>query len=325
MAAHRPAARGGGRGDRVPPHPARAAGRPQARAGRRPAARVGPLRGEVLDARHDGDGPQRRPQRPLRPRPGEPLRRPALRLGLLPPPGADVRQDRARDRRRGLRTAPGRRQAAQGLHQRSLSGRRRPRGPGRHVPASRARRDRLPLPAGPPRAADGRRGRGLPVVEHRPRPDLPAAGEDPRRPGDRRQHHVHGLRQPRGQLRHRRGVHPRPGHRPPRPVRRLPAEGAGRGRRRRHPQHAQPGRPRAPRQGLARRAPAHHEDAREPLPRPVRHRVHDRARQALDAADPGRQADRRGGLTDRRPAGRRGCHRPRHRGDPRHRAPARTA
>ena len=34
-------------------------------------------------------------------------------------------------------------------------------------------------------------------------------------------------------------------------------------------------------------------DARGALPRPVRHRVHRRARQALDAADPGRQAHRR--------------------------------
>ena len=36
---------------------------------------------------------------------------------------------------------------------------------------------------------------------------------------------------------HRRGVHPRPGHRRPGRVRRLPAERAGRGRRGRHPQH----------------------------------------------------------------------------------------
>ena len=35
------------------------------------------------------------------------------------------------------------------------------------------------------------------------------------------------------------------------------------------------------------------------LPRPVRHRVHHRARQALDAADPGRQAHRGGGVPDR--------------------------
>ena len=37
----------------------------------------------------------------------------------------------------------------------------------------------------------------------------------------------------------------------------------------------------------------HHADPGEPLPGPVRHRVHHRARQALDAADPGRQAHRR--------------------------------
>ena len=43
-----------------------------------------------------------------------------------------------------------------------------------------------------------------------------------------------------------------------------------------------------------------------PLPRPVRHRVHHRARQAVDAADPGRQAHRGGGVPDRHPAGRRG-------------------
>ena len=38
-------------------------------------------------------------------------------------------------------------------------------------------------------------------------------------------------------LRHRRRVHPRPGHRAAGRLRRLPAERAGRGRRRRHPQH----------------------------------------------------------------------------------------
>jgi pyruvate,orthophosphate dikinase len=46
--------------------------------------------------------------------------------------------------------------------------------------------------------------------------------------------------------------------------------------------------------------------AREPLPRPVRHRVHHRARQALDAADPGGQADRGGRVPHRDPARRRG-------------------
>ena len=43
----------------------------------------------------------------------------------------------------------------------------------------------------------------------------------------------------------------------------------------------------------------HHADARGALPRPVRHRVHHRARQAVDAADAGRQAHRGGRVPDR--------------------------
>ncbi len=62
----------------------------------------------------------------------------------------------------------------------------------------------------------------------------------------------------------------------------------------------------ATRPGQLRRADADHGHARRPLPRPVRHRVHHRARQAVDAADPGRQADRGGGVRHRHPAGRRG-------------------
>ena len=45
-----------------------------------------------------------------------------------------------------------------------------------------------------------------------------------------------------------------------------------------------------------------HAPARDALPRPVRHRVHRRARQAVDAADPGRQAHRRRRVPDRRPS-----------------------
>ena len=46
--------------------------------------------------------------------------------------------------------------------------------------------------------------------------------------------------------------------------------------------------------------------ARAPLPRHVRHRVHRRARQAVDAADARRQAHPRGGVPHRGPHGRRG-------------------
>ena len=63
-----------------------------------------------------------------------------------------------------------------------------------------------------------------------------------------------GVRQPRHGLRHRRRVHPRPGLGPAGHLRRLPAERAGRGRRRRHPQHVAAAGPRADRQAGVRRA-----------------------------------------------------------------------
>ena len=49
-----------------------------------------------LDAGHDGHGPQPRAQRRLRRGPRGPHRQRALRVGLLPPARADVRQRRAR-------------------------------------------------------------------------------------------------------------------------------------------------------------------------------------------------------------------------------------
>ena len=162
------------------------------------------------------------------------------------------------------------------------------------------------LPAGPARADGPRRPRRLRLVEHRPRHALPPPGAHPRRPRHRGQHLLDGVRQPRHGLRHRRRVHPRPGQRRAGRLRRLPAERPGRGRRRRHPQHRAAGRPGADRQEVLRRAAADHGDARGALPRPVRHRVHHRARQAVDAADPGRQAHRGGGVPHRHPARRPG-------------------
>ena len=126
-------------------------------------------------------------------------------------------------------------------------------------------------------------------------------------------------------LRHRRRVHPRPGHRRDRRLRRLPGQRPGRGRGGRHPQHRAAAGPGTARQEVVRRAARHHGHPGGPLPRPVRHRVHHRARQAVDAADPGRQAHRRGRLHHRRPAGRRGRHRPGRGAAPGHRQPARPA
>ena len=95
----RGAGRAAGAGDHGAAAP-RGRDRAAARCGRRPAAGERAVGGEVLHARDDGDRPQRRAQRLLGPRAGRGLRRRALRLGLLPPPDPDVRQDRARHRRR---------------------------------------------------------------------------------------------------------------------------------------------------------------------------------------------------------------------------------
>ena len=105
---------------------------------------------------------------------------------------------------------------------------------------------------------------------------------------------------------HRRRLHPRPEHRRARPLRRVPHERPGRGRRGRRPDGAED-RPDGDRHaGRLRRVPADRPAAREPLPRRPGPRVHDRARQALHAPDPLGQADRRGRREDRGRHGRRG-------------------
>ena len=179
------------------------------------------------------------------------------------------------------------------------------------------------VPSGPARA-DGPGGQGrLRLVEHRPGRALPPSGADPRGPRHRRQHPGDGLRQPRHDVGLRRLLHPRPGQRQPGRVRRLPPERPGRGRRRGHPQHRVAGRHGDDRQAVARRAARHHGQARGALPRHVRHRVHRRAGQALDAPDPRRQAHARGGVPDRGAHGRRGPHRHGRGAAPGHRRAAR--
>ncbi len=148
------------------------------------------------------------------------------------------------------------------------------------------RAGRTGLPDRPARADGPRRQSGVRLVERRPGDPVPAAGAHPRRPRYRRQHLLDGLRQHGPGLRDGRRVHPRPRVRPAGHLRRLPAERAGRGRRRRDPQHGAADRAGAHRQGVLRPASRNHGDAGEPLPRHVRHRVHDRAREAVDAADP---------------------------------------
>ena len=77
----------------------------------RPAAGLGPVGRRGEHARDDGDRPQRRPQRRVGAGPGRAVGQRALRLGLLPPPHPDVRQDGPRHRRRPLRARPRRGEA----------------------------------------------------------------------------------------------------------------------------------------------------------------------------------------------------------------------
>ena len=259
-----------------------------ARRRRRPAAGERAVGCQVLDAGDDGDRPQHRSQRRVGGGPGAAERRQAVRAGLLPAAAADVRLDRPGHRVRALRRRARRREAGPGHRERPRPRRRRAGRAGRDVQGDRARPRRPGVPAGPARAARPGDPRGLRLLEHRPRPALPPAGADPggprhggERPGD-------GLRQLRHGLRFRRRVHPRPGQRRAGRVRRLPAERPGRGRRGGDPQHGLAGRLRRGRPRVARRPDDDHGAAGAPLPRHVRHRVHRRARQALDAPDPGR-------------------------------------
>ena len=281
-----------------------------ARRRRRPAAGQRPLGRGVLDARDDGDGPQHRPQRRVRRRPR--ARRARTSGSRWTPTAGCCRCSAAPSSASTASTSPTRST--------------RPRTPRASPTTSTSTSttckalietfkglirehadDRVP--AGPARA-DGPGGpRRLRLVEHRPRRPLPPPGAHPRGPRHRRQHPGHGLRQPRHDQRLRRLLHPRPGLRRPGRVRRLPPERPGRGRGGGDPQHGVAGRHGRHRQAVARRAAGDHVHARAPLPRHVRHRVHRRAGQALDAADPGREAHPRGGVPDRGAHGRRGPHR----------------
>ena len=300
----------------------------QPRPARRPAARLGALRREVLHARDDGDRPQHRAQRRVRAGAGQAGRRRALRLGLLPPADPDVRQDRPRtSTASSSRTPSTRRRRRAGHQERPRPRRGRPAAARRLVqgdrpqstPAGTSRRTRASRWTSPSARSSTR---GTPTA----RDPLPPPGAHPGRPRHRGQRLLDGLRQPRPGLRHRRRLHPRPGLRAPGRLRRLPAERPGRGRRRGHPQHRAARR--TWRASTSRRTTScmrDHGDAGEPLPRPVRHRVHHRARQAVDAADPGRQAHRGCGLPDRHPAGRPGPDRRGRGAPPGHRRPARPA
>ena len=138
----------------------------------------------------------------------------ALRVRLVPPLRADVRQDRARrPRRRCSKSALARRCVEERGRRRSTPSSRPTtsqgssttfkgivqRGGGhRRSPTTRTEQLRL-------------RDRGrVQVVERRARARLPPHGEDPRRPRHRGQRADDGVRQQGRRLRHRRRVHAQP-------------------------------------------------------------------------------------------------------------------
>ena len=151
------------------------------------------------------------------------------------------------------------------------------------------------FPADPMQAAaHGHRGR-VQELGQPPRQGLPPHAGHPRRSGHRRQRADHGVRQQGRDLRHRRGLHPRPLHRRELLLRRVPHERPGRGRGGRRART--PGRwrswarscPQALEQLYAIRETLekHYRDMQD-----VEFTIEDR--QALHAADPQRQAHRAG-------------------------------
>ena len=183
--------------------PRQAAGRPA-----RPAAGERAFRREILDARNDGNRAEHRPERCQRQGPRRGIRRRAFRLGFLPPVADDVRQDRAGHARRRFRRRAGQGEVHQGRAVRHRTRRRRHEGAGRGIQGRDPRELRPGIPAAPARATRHVDPRGLQLLEHQPRPAVPASGTDPSGPGHRRQHLHHGVRQPRREQRHRRRFHP---------------------------------------------------------------------------------------------------------------------
>ena len=281
---------------------------------------------EGLDARDDGDGPQRRSQRRVGARPGRAERRRAVRDGLLPPAAPDVRRHGARHRVRGL--LPGARPAEEGPRHRvrHRPRRRRPARPGRRpssrpstsTPAATSRRTRASSSTSAMRAVfdswnteraalyrrQERIAEGLGTAVNVQAMVFGNRGDDSgsgvaftRDPASGNQG-VYG-----DYLQNAQGEDVVAGIRNTVSLADMERD----------------------RQDVARRAARDHGDAREALPRHVRHRVHRRARQALDAPDPGRQAHPRGGVPDRPAHDRRGPDRHRRGAAPGDRRPARAA
>ena len=196
---------------------------------------------------------------------------------------------------------------------------------------------RRAVPAGSARAALGRDRRGVRLLDEPARHHLSPPAQHPGKLGHRGQRAGHGVRQYGRDLGDRRRLHAQSLDRREAALRRVPDQCAGRGRGRRHPHAAGDHRGRA-RGGRLRQAvdgkgdaggvqgaDPHLRRARAALPRHAGPRIHGRAGQAVDAADPLGQAHRQGGAQDRGRARQRGADHARGGGHPHRPGRARPA
>ena len=134
----------------------------------------------------------------------------ALRVRLVPPVRADVRQDRARRSRRSVRGGAARPRRAEGPERRHRAVGRGSRRARRDVQGDRAPREGRRVPDRPAGAVALRDRSGVQVVERQARAGLPPVGGHPRRPRHRGQRADDGVRQQGRRLGHRRRVHAQP-------------------------------------------------------------------------------------------------------------------
>ena len=275
-------------------------------AGCRPAARVGAFGCAVLDAGDDGHRPQPRAQRRLGAGPRAADAERALRVRLLPPLRADVRQDRARRSRRPVRRALHDLVEEKGLSDRHRAQRRRPRRASSTTFKAIVRGEAgVDFPDDPHRAAALRDRSGVQVVERQARARTTAAWRgspttSAPRSTCRRWCSATRATTPAPASRSR--ATRRPGESKPYGdfLKNAQGEDVVAGIRITEPLDDDEQRvPRA-----AQRAARCDEAAREPLPRHVRHRVHDRAGSPVHAADARRQAHGRGRVAHGRRDGR---------------------
>ena len=267
-----------------------------------PAPRERPLRRQVLDARDDGHGPQ--PRASTRRRCRAWSRSPATSASAGTPTAASSRCSAGSSWRSSGERFDHALEAAKERARRQAGHRPRRRRAAATSSAS-SRRSSRPTPAATSpttrtSSSTSRSRRSSRSWFGKRARDYRKNQDDPRRPRHGRQRRDDGLRQHGRRLGDRRRLHPRPEHRREGPLRRVPHQRPGRGRRGRHPDRPEDLQMQTDMPEVYARVPAHRPAARVALPRRPGPRVHDRARPPVHAPDTVREADRGRGGADRR-------------------------